>query len=506
MEKYLLGLDNGNTVCKAVLFDTSGKELQIANRKVATHYPEAGFSERNMHELWKATADAIKEVIEKASINAKDILAVGCTGHGNGVYLLDKNKQPLKGIQSLDLRAAAICSEWMAQGISDAAKKYTQQDVWPAQTNALLAWFKKHEPEIYSSIGSVLLCKDYINYCLAGVIASDYTDMSLTNLMDIFTKSYSDDLLRLYQLTDISTALPPLFKSHEIIGSISKQAATQTDLAEGTPVAAGMIDVTASTIGSGIVNTNQLCIIAGTWSVNTLVLDKPIADSQIAMTSLFAAPEKWLAVEASATSVTNLEWFVSQFCYEEKQQATQRGISVYEVCDELIAKIPNDMHLPFYHPYLHGFNINAQARAGFYNISGWHTKADLLKSVYEGIVFSHNDHIIKLKTINAPFNQNRLTGGAIRSKYLSQLFADVLGMEIEIPSGFETGALGAAIAAGAGTGVFTNYSDAVAKTVAVKRVHKPEERKMEYYKNRFAHFKSLQDAMAAPWQLIQYKK
>ncbi len=505
MGKYLLGLDNGNTLSKAAIFDLSGKELQVASRKVDTHYPKPGWTERSMASLWQKTAEAIREVIAKAGIQPQEIVGIGCSGHGNGVYLLDKAGKPVwNGIQSLDTRAADIVNGWNEANLLDQVFPYTLQSFWPAQPNALLAWFKQHEPATYERIGAVLLCKDYLNYCLTGQIRTDYTDMSATSLLDVPNRGYSAELMKLYGLSEIYPALPALAYSYEVIGEVTPAAAEVAGLAAGTPVVGGLFDVDASAIGGGVTRPGQACIIVGSWSINEVVTTQPIVSRDIFMTTIFADPEYWLTIEASATSATNLEWFVNQFCAEERLEAQRRGVSVYEVCNEVVANVPLDSANLIFHPFLYGSNVQPTARAGFYGLGGWHTRAHLLRALYEGVVFSHLNHIEKLRQAGADFNVARLTGGGARSEVWSQIFADTLQVQIEVPSGGETGARGAAISAGIGAGVYRNYTEAVEQAVSVVRVHDPDPRHTPLYLARYAEYKQLLGAMGQPWNRLAH--
>jgi sugar (pentulose or hexulose) kinase len=134
-----------------------------------------------------------------------------------------------------------------------------------------------------------------------------------------------------------TTALPPLKQSFEVIGQVTRAAAEATGLAEGTPVVGGLFDIDASAVGCGAVNAGQACIIAGTWSINEVITAEPLVDPSLFMTTLFAAPGLFLSTEASATSATNLEWFVTQCCGDERAEAKRRGVSVWEVCNEVVA-------------------------------------------------------------------------------------------------------------------------------------------------------------------------
>ena len=351
MSEYLLGIDNGNTISKAAIFDLEGGEIQVSSHNVKSDFPQKGWTERSMDELWQSTAAAVKEALEKSGIRPEQIIGVGTTGHGNGIYLIDKEGKPARaGVQSLDTRAAGIIDEWNQSGLHEKVFPFTTQAFWPAQPNALLAWIKRNEPEVYQRIGAVLMVKDYIKFCLTGEISSDFTDMSGTSLMDVRNKCYSDELLNDYDLADIRPALPEVINSFEIAGRVTAEASQATGLAEGTPVVGGLFDVDASALGSGVHQPGQVCIIAGTWSINEIVTSDPIVDPGLFMTSIYTVPDLWLTIEASATSATNLEWFVNQFCAEEKAAADERGISVYDVCSELVDSLPPGGSDIIFHP------------------------------------------------------------------------------------------------------------------------------------------------------------
>jgi len=503
MGQYFLGIDNGNTVSKAALFDLHGKEIAIASCKVDTRYPHPGWTERDMELLWQSTASAIREVLANSGARPEDIVGIGNTGHGNGVYLLDKQGRALRnGIQSMDTRAADVIADWNQRNISAKVFPYTIQSRWPAQPNALLAWIKKNEPQNYERIGAILMCKDYVKYRLTGEITSDFTDMSGTSLMDVRSKRYSRELMELYDLAEVYEALPPLKECFEVVGQVTRAAAEETGLAAGTPVVGGIFDVDAGAVGCGAVNAGQACIIAGTWGINEVITQDPLVDPDLFMTTLFAVPGLFLSIEASATSATNLEWFVAQCCGDERAEAKRRGISVYEVCNEEVASLaPGSTNIVF-HPFLYGSNVQPTARAGFYGVAGWHTRAHLLRALYEGVVFCHLSHIEKLRAAGAQINTARLTGGGARSQVWTQMFADAIQVPIEVSDGTELGARGAALSAGIGTGVYRDYAEAAEQAVSIVRVQEPIPANTPLYLARYAEYKRLIEVMQAPWEAL----
>jgi L-xylulokinase len=503
MAQYLLGIDNGSTVSKAALFDLHGREIAVASCKADTEYPHPGWTERGMEMLWQGTASAIREVLAKSGVKPEEIAGIGNTGHGNGAYLLDKQGQPLRnGIQSMDSRAADVLTEWNQRNLHEKVFPFTIQSFWPAQPNAILAWLKKNEPQNYERLGAILMVKDYIKYRLTGEVTGDYTDMSATSLMDVRNKCYSRELMDLYDLSEAYDALPPLKQSSEVCGQVTSAAAQETGLAVGTPVVGGLFDVDASAIGAGAININKACLVMGSWSINEVITKEPIVDPSLFMTTLFAEPGLFLTIEGSATSATNLEWFVNQCCGDERAEAKRRGVSVYEVCSEEVASLPPGSTNIIFHPFLYGSNVQPTARAGFYGVAGWHTRAHLLRALYEGVVFGHLNHIEKLRKAGGQINTARLAGGGSRSAVWSQMFADTIQVPMEISDGNELGARGAALSAGVGAGIYCDYAEAVQEAVKIVRVHEPIPANTPLYLARYAEYERLIHVMQAPWEAL----
>lgn len=499
MPEYLLGIDNGGTVSKVVLLDVHGHEVATASRKGEALYPRPHWVERDIEGIWQATAAAIREVLAVAGVAGRDVVAVGGTGHGNGLYLVDAQGQPLrKGILSIDSRAQALAHTLNADGTAQRTWTHNVQQLWPGLTAVLLRWVKDNEPDVYRRIGSALLIKDYVKLRLTGVVASDTSDMSGTGLMDLWMRGYSSELLDALGLHDAEAILPPLYQSTDIVGKVTAQAAADTGLLEGTPVAAGMFDVSANAFAAGVVEVGQVCISAGTWSINEIVTPTPVDDKRLFQNSLYLT-DRCMLIEASPTSASNLDWFVTQFYPDKRAEADALGVSVFELCnDEVAALMPEGTSILF-HPFLYGANLHTTARAGFYGMAGWHTRAHLLRAVYEGVAYGHLSHVETLGAAGLTMQGARLTGGGSRSAVWAQMFADVMQMPIEVTRSREMGARGAALVAGIGAGVYADYQDAVARTVIVDRRYDPDPSMFSYYRARYAEYRFIAEAMRDAW-------
>ena len=270
----------------------------------------------------------------------------------------------------------------------------------------------------------------------------------------------------------------------------------------GTPVAAGMFDIDACGLASGLIDETQLCIIVGTWGNNQYISKTPVVDEDVFMTSCYSIPDYYLMLEGSATSGSNLEWFVTQFFDAEKAIAEKQGKSVYDICNELVASTEPEQSNIVFIPFLYGSNANPDAKASFVGIDAWHNRGHILRAIYEGVAFGHKKHVERLLKFREMPEVIRLTGGAARSDVWLSVFADVFGIPIQIPDGTELGALGAAIAAGVAAGAFADYEQAVDAMVHFSRIIQPDSNRTDLYKTKCKRYNTVIETLDPVWKQL----
>lgn len=494
----LLGIDNGLTVTKAALFDIDGTELAVARRRVPQSIPRPRHVERDMDGLWRATAQAIAQALALSGRPASDILGVAATAHGDGLYLLDGDRRPLgPGILSLDSRAGPIVEAFDTSGVSQAALSLTGQVPHASAPSTLLAWIAANEPERFSRIAHVLACKDWLRFCLTGTLGTDRTEAS-TSFTDVATQGYSRDALDLYGLGTLFGALAPIAHSAEIVGAVTSQAAAATGLQAGTPVAAGLHDVTASALGIGGHREGVAAIVAGTYSINETVSAKPRTDARWFCRNA-VAPGRWNAMAISPASTANYDWFLDTLCAGEQAAALAAGRSIHDLLGrEIDAALARPSTLLF-HPYLFGSPHGPAASASFLGLHGWHDRGDMLRAVLEGIAFNHRVHVDALADGFA-FDEIRLTGGGSRNPAFAQMFADVLGRPVGVAAVDEAAAWGAARCAAVGVGAQGSLDDGDERPVATYR---PDAARSEAYGRRFALHSRIAQVLTAHWPEIE---
>lgn len=488
----LLGIDIGNTVVKAVLFDLAGGQVARYGVDGTTLKPAPGMVERPVAELWANARAAISGCLQKAAVVQERIAAIGLAGHGNGLYLLDKGGEPLLGIQSLDSRAAALATDLDAR-VGAELHAICGQRPWPSQTPTLLAWVKTQRPEVYARAGTLCFAKDIIGWHLTGERATEVSDMSGAGLLRLPGASYDTGLMALYGLADAMPLLPRLLQPTEMVGHVTPAAATATGLCAGTPVVAGYFDVVASALGSGAIGSGAASIVLGSWSINQVFAKALANDPNVFMVAAFG-PGRFANMDNSATSAANLEWYVRTLVERKGHHG-----DAFALVNDLVGRAAMAADDPMFHPFLYGGRHGAHQRGGFYGLAGWHDEGHLLRALYEGVAFEHRRHIGILTRGGAGITQVYLSGGGTRSPYWPQMMADILGLPVRLGSAEETGALGGAIAAAVGIGHFASEEAAVAAMTTQRAVLSPDPARKTLYDRRFAVWQRLTAAMEPFW-------
>ncbi len=498
MSKLVLGLDCGLTVTKAVLFDETGHAHATASARVPQETPQPRWLERDVDALWTASAGAIRSAIEKAGTDPRDVIGVGVTAHGDGLYLLDAEGRPARpGILSLDSRAHKIIERWEAEGRFGRMLEVTGLVPAPLNPAPLLVWVAENEPDVFERARWALPCKDVMKLRLTGEVSTDFTEAS-TSFCDVRTQTYTDEALAVYGLEDCADMLAPVIGCTEVAGTVTAEAAELTGLAPGTPVVSGLHDVDASAIGIGCLEPGQLTMIAGTASINEVISDQPIVDERWFCRN-FVRAGQWMNMSLSLASATNLEWFVQRLCHTDYAAATARGEDPFAFVEREVAAVANEPGEVLFLPFLYGSPHGAAASGTFLGMRGWHNRGHLLRAVLEGVVFNHRTHVDALRGA-FEMSEGRLTGGAVRSRRWAQMFADALGLTVLLTDAKESGALGVAMCAAVGAGMHSSLEEAATACVRVTGRLEPNADSQEQLGARYAHYCKVINALEGVWE------
>lgn len=482
---YLLGIDIGTSACKAALFDRKGQVLAAANGEYPVYYPEEGWAEQNPEEWWSAVCEAVRRVIRKAGIQPEEIAGVGIDGQSWSAIAIDKGGKVLTNTPIwMDTRAQSICDRLNEEIGEDEIFRIAGNSLQPSYTTAKILWYKENLPEVYSKIYKILQSNSYIAFKLTGQISQDLSQGYGLHCFDMRTGQWDEEMCRKMGIP--RDFLPEIVPSDRIIGTVTKKAAEESGLAEGTPVAAGGLDAACGTLGAGVIHSGETQEQGGQAGGMSICIEKYQADPRLIL-GFHVIPGKWLLQGGTTGGGGVMRWFEREFADYERLMREQTGISSFDQLNEIAEKVKPGCDGLVFLPYMAGERSpiwNPYAKGVFYGLDFSKTKGHMVRACMEGVAFSLRHNLETAEEAGAKAEILRAMGGSANSLLWTQIKSDVTGKTMAVPASDTATTLGAALLAGVGTGFYKDYEEAVAETVKVTRKHQPDpEKKAVYDKN-----------------------
>jgi sugar (pentulose or hexulose) kinase len=501
---YLLGIDAGTTVIKSTLFDLEGREIAGAAHDSSFLTPHPGWAESDMHSVWQAVQLTVRQTLARAAVAPEQIAAIGVTGQGDGAWLVDLASDPVRpAILWSDGRTGDLVKALWRSGVGHELFQITGTALNTCNQAVQLRWLQEHEPDILDRTAAVLRAKDWIFLCLTGVVSTDATDASHT-YFSVSTQTYDDHVLTLLGVEKWRRAIPPAPRPAALKAPLRDSVAVDLGLRPGTPVAAGPFDVAASALGVGAAFPGDACSVLGTAGVHQVMIDAPVLEPADIGYNMCHAPDGvYVRLLPTMTSTQNLQWFAREFYAPEWAAAQESSANIWDALEQIARQEPPGARGVLYHPYLDPAGerapfINSAARAQFSGLSAYHTRATLLRAIYEGVALSVLDCY---EMMGAPVTSLRLAGGGARSLLWAQMLADALAAPVIVAEGTEYGARGAVMNAAVATGLFASYAEAVARMVRPARTVEPAPGNRERYQAMLEVYRMERAAMMQVWEL-----
>ena len=255
---YLIGIDLGTSGTKTVLFDQDGNVAGSATVEYPLYQPQNGWAEQDPADWWNAAAATIITIMTgKRKVSAaipttsgvapEAVKGVGLSGQMHGLVMLDEAGEPLrKSIIWCDGRTSRECAEITELVGRQRLIEITANPALTGFTAGKILWVRRNEPELYEKCRHILLPKDYIRYKLTGIFATEVSDASGMNLLDVPNRCWSDEILD--KLGIDKSLLAKMYESCEVTGQVTAEAAAITGLSAGTPVVGGAGDNAAAVL------------------------------------------------------------------------------------------------------------------------------------------------------------------------------------------------------------------------------------------------------------------
>jgi len=478
---YLIGIDIGTTGTKLLLVDTAGGITAEYNLTATLHSPQANWAEEDPAEWWRNVCSGIPAVIQKAGIDAAQILAVGVSGMVPTTILVGKDGLPLRrSIQQNDARSILEIDDFKSQVDEHDVFRRTGSAITQQSIGPKLLWLARNEPAAFDQTVWVMGSYDYINYRLTGTPTLEQNWALESGLYDIHNKDWDDNLLALAKIR--RDQLPPVHAPDEIVGRISPEAAAATGLKAGTPVVAGSADHVASAFSVGLKQNGDLLIKLGGAGDVLYSLDRLEINPALFL-DYHVIPGLYLINGCMASSGSIIKWFRDGF---------GAGLD-YPELDNESWNIPVGSDGLVLLPYFIGEKtpiFDPVARGVFFGLTLQHTRAHLYHAILEGISFGFLHHIQVLNDAGFEINRVRVANGGARSKLWRQVTSDVIGYPLEEVANHPGSSLGAAFVAGMGVGAFTEWGE-IEKFIHLKEPTSPDMDRHEKYKDLYSLYRNL---------------
>ena len=424
-------------------------------------------------------------MLKKADVRPEEIAGVGIDGQSWSAIAIDKDGKVLTNTPIwMDTRAQSICDRLNEDIGADEIFRVAGNSLQPSYTTAKILWYKENLPEVYRKTHKILQSNSYIAFKLTGQISQDLSQGYGLHCFDMRTGQWDEEMCK--KLGIPREFLPEIVPSDQIIGTVTKKAAEESGLAEGTPVAAGGLDAACGTLGAGVIHAGETQEQGGQAGGMSICMEQYQADPRLIL-GFHVIPGKWLLQGGTTGGGGVMRWFEREFADYERLMKEQTGVSSLDQLNEIAEKVDPGCDGLVFLPYMAGERSpiwDPHAKGVFYGLDFSKTKGHMVRACMEGVAFSLRHNLETAEKAGAEADILRAMGGSANSLLWTQIKSDITGKAMAVPASDTATTLGAALLAGVGTGFYKDYEEAVSQTVKVTRTHQPDpEKKAVYDKN-----------------------
>jgi len=480
-----IGIDLGTSSTKLLLSDGKGNILNTVSKDYPLIFPHPGWSEQDPDLWWKACTDGIPELLK--GFDASQVAGIGSGGQMHGLVALDSDDNVIRPAILWNDGRTAEEVEYLNNKIGkEKLSSLTANTAFAGFTAPKILWMKKNEPDKFKRIAKIMLPKDYINYKLTGVHCCDYSDASGMLLLDVKNKKWSREMLDICSVSE--SQMPKLFESYEVVGTLTEKAASALGLPKTVKVVAGAGDNAAAAVGTGTVGEGKCNISIGTSGTVFISSDHFGVDPNNALHAFAHADGGFHLMGCMLSAASCNKWFCEDILGTDDYASLQK---------EIKAENLGNNHV-FFLPYLMGERspINdTNARGTFVGMTMDSSRADMVQAVLEGVAFAIRDSIEVAKSLGIRIPRSKICGGGSKSPLWKKIFANVLGIPLDMVKTEQGPGFGAVMLAMVGCGLYPDVQSAADSLVSTSSTVEPDEKLVELYEDRYQKFRKIYPAM-----------
>jgi len=483
--EYYIGIDLGTSSVKLMLLDGEGIIQKTVSRQYPVSYPHSGWSEQNAADCWNAICNGLPELL--GEVDGQAIRGIGTAGQMHGLVVLDENGAVIRPTilwnDGRTRKETAFLNETVGKKRLFAL---TGNIAFAGFTAPKLLWLRENEPENFAKIKKIMLPKDYINFLLTGVHCTDFSDAAGMLLLDVEKKCWSREMLEICGISE--QQMPALYESFSAVGKIKPSIAKKFGINRNAVVVAGAGDNAAAAVGTGTVGDGRCNISLGTSGTIFVSSDRFSGNEKHAIHSFCHADGGYHLMGCILSAASCNKWF----CDEVLKTAD------YQFEETTIERNRLGRNEVFFLPYLMGERspINDTDATGmFIGLRPNTSRADMYQAVLEGVAFAIKDNLEVIKQFGIDVKASCLCGGGAKSKLWREILANVLDIELNIPTTEQGPGYGSAILAMVGSGQFDSVKTATDKFFEIKETVLPNKELVALYADRYEKYRKIYPAV-----------
>ena len=488
--KYVIAYDLGTGGIKTSIFNSDGLSVGYSFLSYPTYFPRANFREQRPEDWWDAVVKTTREVLEKTAVSPDDITALAVSGHSLGVVPIGKSGELLAESTPLwnDARSADIPKEFWTKA-SESEWYLSTGNGFPPELYSVfkILWYKRNMPKLYNRCDKFIGTKDYVNYKMTGVLATDHSYASGSGVYSLQNSCYSDKYIEIFGID--KEKLPEIKSSTDSLGRIKSEVAKELGLSPKTLVLAGGVDNACMALGAGCIGDGDVYTSLGTSAWIAVSDDKPVLDFE-KRHYVFAhcVPGQYVSATAIFSAGNSLSWAKDNLF---------PNVSGFAEIDALAKKSPIGAKGLLFLPTLAGgssLDKSPRARGGFVGLDLMHTPSDIARSVLEGIAINLRVALDVLKKHTEPRSEMLVVGGGAKSSVWRKIFADAYAMDVFTSKvAQDAGSFGAAAVAAVGAGLWKDFSK-VKEICKKEDVTSPDKKSTVFYESLLPTYRKILDA------------
>jgi len=491
MNMLFIGVDLGTSAVKLLLMDENGKIKKTVSREYPLYFPHPGWSEQKPEDWYIQSMDGLKELLKDEK--KEEVAGISFGGQMHGLVLLDENDEVIRpALLWNDGRTYEECDYLNNVIGKDKLSEYTANISFTGFTAPKILWVKNKEPENFARIKKIMLPKDYLAYRLSGVHCTDVSDASGMLLFDVKNRTWSKEMCEICSVKP--EWLAKVYESYEVVGTLKKEVAEELGIPAAAKVIAGAGDNAAAAVGTGTVGDGRCNISLGTSGTIFISSRKFGVDKNNALHSFDHADGTYHLMGCMLSAASCNKWWMDEILKTKEYAKEQEGI------DKL-----GENHV-FFLPYLMGERSphnNPNARGTFTGITMDTTREDMTQAVLEGVTFALRDSLEVAKSLGIPITRTKICGGGAKSPLWCKMIANILNLKVDKIESEEGPALGAAMLAAVGCGVYGSVEEIAEKMVKVVDTIEPDPSIAAKYDEKYAQFKQIYPALKPVFDVIK---